>query len=95
MNIDNFRYYKSLDKERKNMLCDMYVNDGAYMVAYAYQKQNDCSDEERDKVEDGVDGVKTFIDCSAMALYVGVVVQTIIFAGKILFKAGKFVGKRF
>ena len=90
---DNVKFLGSLDKRTRNTIIRMWVNDGPYMIADAYQNQKKCSDEEREILEKGADGTQAIVIYHMLALYAVVAVQAVFMIGKGAYKIGKFVGK--
>jgi predicted nucleic acid-binding Zn ribbon protein len=71
----------------------MWVQDGPYMMADAYQNQKECSDEEREIVEKGADGAHAIVMYHMLALYAVLGIQAAVTIGKGVYRIGKLVGK--
>ena len=90
---ENLQFYTRMDEVNRKEISRMYFDDGPYMIADAYQAQKKCSDEERELVERGTDGVKATVECMAFAFLAGTAIQAVVGIGKIAFKVGRFVGR--
>ena len=90
---DNVRFMSNLDYQDRQEVIKMWINDGPYMMADAYQNQKECSDEEREIVEKGVDGVQTIVEYHMLAFYAVVAFQAVFMIEKGVYRIGKFLGK--